>query len=259
MRNAMRWPVLVLATAICGSACVSLKLEQALSVLGDQGAYVTKAKLGNDVLHYELVSIHPGSDSPLDCVSGRGPGSDGIEYVVHDCADAGSATETWISRFRDANDYLHDVVPGLRVTRLEVTLLPVGVENVLRAEGAAPPGRVHLQLAFRFHDEPRYMRHAIRSYAHEYLHLGLRATGSEQLEDEEYIAAVAESCVEERVFGSANGPAFGDPSSFDVSGMTKAQQESVRAAALAYRDARRELARAGSLDSICANLFSGLD
>lgn len=217
---------------------------------------MTKARLDADVLRYTLVSLHPGSDSSLNCVTKGDDAFAGVQVLVHDCAGAGDATAAWVHRLRGANDSLHNLVPGMRVTRLEVTLLPVGVESVLRVADSTPISQVHLKFAFRFRKDPRYLRHAVRAYAHEYMHLRLRAAGLEQLEDEEYVAAVAESCVEEKVFGTSVGPVFDDPSTFDVSRMTEAQRESVRSAARAYRDVLREIDRNGSLDHLCTKLFS---
>lgn len=256
MRNAPRWPALTLVVAACCSGCMSVSLKQTLSTLGDPGAYMVRARLNGDVMHYTLTSLHPGSVAALNCVPVAAEEFNGVQYLVHDCVDTASGRTAWMNRFREANEYLYEAVPGLRVTRLEVILLPTGVESVVRAKGVSPPDQVHLQMAFRFHDDQRYLRHAIRSYAHEYVHLGLRASGLEQLDNEEYVAAVAESCVEDKVFGSSSGAIFSDPSKFDVSGMTEAQKESVRSAALAYRDVLREIDRRGSLESLCATLFS---
>lgn len=178
---------------------------------------------------YTLYSILPGDAGPACDTpsqdSGRGPSR---TTMVFSCAPVSgeslSATATTAGKAADA---VEAAFRGkTRITRLGIRLVPPGAKAFEHDSSFLRPHGIDLQLVATFEpaNEEASRRKLVRSMAHELFHMGKRALapwhdGANATPPEEVAAALFESCIEEKVFGSVSRSASdaaqqADPATF---------------------------------------------
>lgn len=251
-------PGIALGIALATSACVPSTVRSALPALSKQEPTYAGRWRPWFPWWYTLYSILPGhADPACDTPSQVASGGESRNTTVFSCAPVSgdSLSETAILA-GTAADAVEAAFRGrIRIARLVIRLLPPGTEVFERDSSFLRPHGLDLQLVATFEPatEEASRRKLVRSMAHELFHMGKRALapwhdGTNATPPEEVAAALFESCVEEKVFGSvsrsASDPAQqADPAPFSGSA------DALRSTA-GNLEAAGRLARIASVDGI---------
>src|SRR5690606_6723208 len=118
-----------------------------------------------------------------------------------DCAgESAGAFDRLVRALRRASAQLDVRYPWIGIDRVTVRLLPKGIEYVELHQERTAPDALHVAMAFRtLADGDAPLRFAIRAFAHETTHLAIQARMRMPIARQEYIARVAETCIEHAV------------------------------------------------------------
>lgn len=220
--------------------CVYWDARRIMPVLHDSGAKRVSVARSGKQLRYDLLSMLPGRHAPGFCAAPFPQISASPRFMLLDCAgNTSDIRERLLHSFERAASTLHGYFPGTSIARVRAVLVPDGVRHILRSRGRSRPDALELSLAFRSPgNRETYMRSAITEFAHEYTHVALASGDEMTAAREEYLAGIAESCVEQAVFGDTKGYVFAE--SFTVSGSFNRQQRiSAQSFNAAYADVSR--------------------
>lgn len=207
-------PGIVLGIVLATSACVPSTVRSALPDLSTQEPTYAGRWRPWFPWWYTLYSILPGRagsacNAPTQ-VASRGPSR---ATSVSSCAPASgdSLSETAIVAGKAADAVEAAFRGRIRIARLGLRLVPPGTKVFERDSSLLRPHGLDLQLVATFEptSEDASRRRLVRSMAHELFHMGKRALapwhdGANATPLEEVAAALFESCVEEKVFGSVS-------------------------------------------------------
>lgn len=209
LTRALRLPPLLLAAVLILplSGCMSWQLARIAPWLPDTGAHRITFRHSGDTARYRLVSFLPPGDEGHDC-----------DTVLHTeraltllgCGDAhgyhNSDLPGLAASFQQAAAALDDYFEGVGLAALRVVLVPPGIGHLNDYRHRSPLTGMEWQMAFRYvPGDPASKRKAVRSFAHEYAHAGVRVRGDTDLDEEERLASLSASCVEYSAFGSTRG------------------------------------------------------
>jgi hypothetical protein len=268
-------PGVALGIVLATSACVPSTVRSALPGLSKQEPTYAGRWRPWFPWWYTLYSLLPGDAEPAcdtpSQVSGRGPSR---TTMVSSCAPvSGESLSETATTAGKAADAVEAAFRGkTRITRLGIRLVPPGTKAFERDSSFLRPHGLDLQLLATFEpaNEEASRRKLVRSMAHELFHMGKRALapwhdGANTTPPEEVAAALFESCVEDKVFGSvsrsASDPAQqADPAAF--SGNADAHRSTAGNLEAAGRLARiagvdgviSSAAEREQLEALCASL-----
>lgn len=126
-------------------------------------------------------------------------------FSVTDCTGAIGGYEGVGEAFEEAETQLRSYLDGrFAVRKVQILMVPEEAQYILVSRNSTSKLMLDYSVAFRaFGRGEDGVRSAVRRFVHELTHLALGAQVAVTLDDEEYLASVAESCVEFDVFGSA--------------------------------------------------------
>lgn len=232
-------PVLrVLAAALlvtCAAGCSSVAAMRVLPLVDSHGAHgVSVRRDDNDQFRYVVTSALPGRVRQLSCVPVAG---ESARFSVTDCTGRGGHDGVAEALEQSEASLRSLLGRQFAIHKVHITLVPEGVRYILVSRNVTPKLMLDYSMAFRTLGRGEEdVRSAVRRFVHELTHLALGAQAAVTLEDEEYLASVAESCVEFDVFGSARLAAS------DVApnkGFNRRQLVSIRANYRAFHDLRK--------------------
>ena len=207
-------PGIALGIALATSACVPSTVRSALPDLSKREPTYAGRWRPWFPWWYTLYSILPGDAEPAcdtpSQVASRGPSR---TTMVSSCAPvSGDSLSGTAIAAGEAADAVEAAFRGkTRIARLGIRLVPPGAKVFERDSSFLRPRSLDLQLVATFDpaNEEASRRNLVRSMAHELFHMGKRALapwhdGAIATPPEEVAAALFESCVEEKVFGSVS-------------------------------------------------------
>lgn len=182
-----------------------------LGVDGRDGIYArahsVSARWVGGRLFYRMQTLLAGRPVRLACERTRAvSGTGSVLLKVSNCLPEGARDQSaarMLPRVEQALEELRIYFPRASVTDVDVALLPYGVRHHDSYRAWRSPDELSLRFAFWWNDaDEASMRDAIRSLAHEFSHLAVKAEQRNLPRgEEEAFASLTENCVDLALFG----------------------------------------------------------
>lgn len=200
---------LIVMLAGCRSSSVR---DEVLRIDGSDGVYARghaiSAKMIGGRLYYRMQSVLAGKEVALACRHDEATSTDGMLTVsLENCLpDQGAKLDAMslLPSFRQAGTELEAYFPAVAAKQITVVALPFGARYYSSRRGWRKPGDLAVEFAFWWSDErDASLRNAVRSFAHEFTHLAVKAQSRKiSSREEEVLASTFENCIELSVFGN---------------------------------------------------------
>ncbi len=159
-------------------------------------------------LRYSMRSILTGRNPSQSCGRTESTAAEsGLLLRIESCAPVegfAPAAAWFMPTLLKTTAELRTYFPHLDVKEVKFVLLPFATRHHTTQRGWRKPDNLRLSFAFWWSNEgDEALRAVIRSFAHEYTHLALKVEREKvSSEKSEFLASVAENCIELAVFGN---------------------------------------------------------
>lgn len=202
--------ILCLLSTLVG--CKSASVREAMRIDGQDGVYASghavSARYFAGKLHYRMQSVLAGQPLQSICRHSEIDFPDGRSvFGVSNCLPAGTDgpdAASVLPAFDRAKAELSYYFPDAAATRIDLVALPFGTRHYSSKRGWRSPDDLALTFALWWgEDGDASLRKAIRTFAHEFIHLAAKVERRTlSREAGEVLASRFESCIEFAVFGS---------------------------------------------------------
>lgn len=225
--------------ALATTGCMKWQAKRALPDLAESGAHGVDVSRRGRLLRYEVISALPGTDDASGCAKlGKRINVDRFEVV-----DCSGSSPDGLMPLGNALDKLADSLgrffPSVGVKAVQVVLVPAGWKYLESNRHTSLPDEIVFSIGFRWKADERSVRSLVRSLTHEYAHIAAGAGTPTARQQNEYLASLAESCIEYEVLGNTRGYASeGELAVAEGGGLSRSMSLSMEMTVRAYEKVR---------------------